>query len=373
MTDSVGGIVDTVSGAVGDVGEAIGGYASGVGDYFYGTGDTGTNWLAGSGVGDWISPEYGQSPPNLLFGGAGTGTGLYDLSPEAGGMLVGEAGQAGWAPFEVLGSDMAGGGSTYAAPWEWGFDPTEFQFDASGMGVSPQVTVPQLAGNLASRLNTGSALQAGAGLIAGLGGAYAARQAANVQANAAKQAASGQQAMFNQVRADLLPWQAAGIKGTGTLTDFIGLGLGQDPTQSRLLRKFDPTMAELEATPGYQWSLGQGLKSVQSSAAARGLGSSGASYRGAIDYATGLAGTTYQQQLQNELAQRQLQFNMLQALSEGGRGAAAQSGQLGTTGQAAAGQFLTSAGAAQAGGYAGMANNLGGSLMYAASRPGLMV
>jgi hypothetical protein len=52
----------------------------------------------------------------------------------------------------------------------------------------------------------------------------------------------------------------------------------------------------LQNTPGYQFTLGQGLESTQSSAAARGLASSGAALKGAATYATGLADSTYQNQ-----------------------------------------------------------------------------
>lgn len=57
----------------------------------------------------------------------------------------------------------------------------------------------------------------------------------------------------------------------------------------------------LEQTPGYQFTLDQGLKSVQNSYAAQGLGSSGAALKGAASFATGLADQTYQQQLNNYL------------------------------------------------------------------------
>ena len=53
-----------------------------------------------------------------------------------------------------------------------------------------------------------------------------------------------------------------------------------------------PTAAEAAATPGYQFTLDQGLKAAQNSASARGLGASG-SDQGAESYATGLADATY--------------------------------------------------------------------------------
>lgn len=75
------------------------------------------------------------------------------------------------------------------------------------------------------------------------------------------------------------------------------LGVGKDGT-------FDPKaiQAALEATPGYQFTRDQGQKAVQNSYAAKGLGSSGAAMRGAADYATGLAGQTYEQRLQDYLS-----------------------------------------------------------------------
>src|SRR6185312_11573121 len=59
---------------------------------------------------------------------------------------------------------------------------------------------------------------------------------------------------------------------------------------------FAPTQAQLEATPGYQFIKGQGLQSVANSNAAAGRGISGAALKGAAEFATGLAGTTLDQQ-----------------------------------------------------------------------------
>jgi hypothetical protein len=58
---------------------------------------------------------------------------------------------------------------------------------------------------------------------------------------------------------------------------------------------FQPTQAQLDNTPGYQFALNQGLESTQNGFAARGLGISGAAMKGAAAYATGLAQQTYAQ------------------------------------------------------------------------------
>ncbi len=87
----------------------------------------------------------------------------------------------------------------------------------------------------------------------------------------------------------------------GTPMDLSGMPTaGQAPTAPGPF-VWNPTMEGLAATPGYQFTLDQGLRATQSSAAARGLGMSGAAMRGAADYASGKASETYNTQLQNAL------------------------------------------------------------------------
>ncbi len=136
------------------------------------------------------------------------------------------------------------------------------------------------------------------------------------------------------------------------------------------------TQAELEATPGYQWTLGQGLKSTQSARAARGLGVSGSALRGAAEYATGLADSTYKNQFDirqtgfqdilnlNTTQQGNLsnQFNRMGTLATLGENAAAQTGALGTAAAKTEGQGLLAAGQYQGAGYQGVANAASGAV-----------
>ena len=128
------------------------------------------------------------------------------------------------------------------------------------------------------------------------------------------------------------------------------------------------TAASLASTPGYQFTLGQGLKSTQNSFAAQGLGSSGAALKGAASYSTGLAQNTYNQQFQNYLAQNQQIGNLfLQGGQVGEAAGAAMAGIYGGAGNAAlgggvqTGQGIASStagiGNALAGGAAGVANS----------------
>jgi hypothetical protein len=117
--------------------------------------------------------------------------------------------------------------------------------------------------------------------------------------------------------------------------------------------------AFLEATPGYKFALSQGLKSVQNSAAARGLGTSGAALKGAAGFATGLADQTYQSNL----------LNPLMALSNLGENAAMQSGSLGQSGLANANALSIGGANASAAGTVGSANALAGGLNSLGSAP----
>jgi hypothetical protein len=191
----------------------------------------------------------------------------------------------------------------------------------------------------------------GAGLgIAGLASAGASIYGANQQSSAAQQAANLQQQQYKQTRSDLLPYNQAGQTATSALAQ-------QLPALSAPITMDEATLRQ---TPGYQFQLNQGLQSVQNSAAARGLGSSGAALKGAAGYATGLADSNYQQQFQNALTSRQNTFNMLSGVANMGENAAAQTGTIGQQTAANAGNALIASGTAQSAGINGAANALTG-------------
>jgi hypothetical protein len=176
-----------------------------------------------------------------------------------------------------------------------------------------------------------------------------------LQAKYAKKALELQEKMFDIVRADLKPYIGAGKDATNLLMDAL----------PGLTERFDPTMEELEATPGYQFTLNQGLKAAQNGFAARGLASSGAAMKGAASYASGLASQTYQQQLQNHMAQNLQHYNMLMGPMQVGAGAAA--GQAGVGGQFAGnmGQYAQNIGTAWSAGINGAANSINNGLQAA--------
>ena len=195
---------------------------------------------------------------------------------------------------------------------------------------------------------------------------------ANAQANAAQQGIQAQQQMYAQ---GLNFAQGQAGQAASTLNPFISAGqsaLGAyQAALPGLTKPFDASM--LAQTPGYQFTLGQGLKSTQNSFAAQGLGSSGAALKGAAAYSTGLAQNTYNQQFSNYLAQNQQIGNLLFAPVGTGANAAGQLasiyGNLGTAGLGGAvstGQGIANSlggyGNALAGGATGVSNALTGGI-----------
>jgi hypothetical protein len=188
----------------------------------------------------------------------------------------------------------------------------------------------------------------GGAVAGGLGSIFGANKAAKAQTDAANKAIAYLQQNFQLTQGNLAPWLTAGTGAVNQLVDLTGAGPGGNPLTAPLTAPFNPTIEQLSATPGYKFALDQGLKGVQNSAAAKGLGASGPALSGAADYATGLAGTTYQQQFGNYLAGNQQIYNMLSGLSGVGATAATNLGQIGAGAATGSANAAIGAGNAQA-------------------------
>jgi len=219
---------------------------------------------------------------------------------------------------------------------------------------------------------TAAAIAGGAALSAGSQMAGAGKAS-----GAAKDAANLQKMQYLMTRQDLSPFMAAGtsaLPGLSALANAGPTGGGPDYVDLAYNQYLPPrmTQAELEQTPGYQFQLQQGLKQTQSAAAARGLGVSGASLKGAAEYVTGLADKNYQNQFANAQTrfkdvldlstgqQNQLtnQFDRLYKTSALGANAAAGLGTQGVDAARNAGNALTTAGQTEAARLTGASNAL---------------
>ena len=191
---------------------------------------------------------------------------------------------------------------------------------------------------------------AAVGIGSAVAGVASSAMASGAQEDAAKRAQQTQLDMFNQVQQNLQPYMQTGTAANTNLQNLTGNTPGGNPLTSPLLSPITMDEATLQKTPGYQFNLQQGLESVQNSAAARGLGNSGAALKGAANYATGLADRTYQDQFNNALTNQSNQFNRLLGLTQLGQTSAAGVSSAGiTTGQGVASSQLAGGQAAAAG------------------------
>jgi hypothetical protein len=220
----------------------------------------------------------------------------------------------------------------------------------------------------------------GAGAIAGVTGAaisaYGANKAAGKQADAANRATDIQNDQWQQTQSNMKPYLDLGTSSISPLLKAMGYTTTQNPdgsysisgvdTSNPLMQRFAaPTAAEAEATPGYQFTLQQGLKATQNSAASRGLGTSGAALKGASTYATGLADSTYNDVYNRALNTYKTNYGAasdgaarLQGIVSNGQNAAGGLGALGAQTASNIGNTITSGANAQAAGTIGGANAL---------------
>ena len=186
-------------------------------------------------------------------------------------------------------------------------------------------------------MDTGTAM-IGSSLLGGGASLFGSQKAASAQKESMERLISALQGMYSQTRSDLAPYRQLGESSIPMIEALAGLS--GDPAA---------TQTALENLPGYQFARTQGLKSVQNSAAARGLGSSGAALKGAANFATGLADQTFGNQ-----------FNRIMGLTNLGQTAAAQGGQIGTSYANQLSGAYTGMGNAGAAGWNSLANAISG-------------
>jgi len=194
----------------------------------------------------------------------------------------------------------------------------------------------------------------------------AAAQSAAAQREAADKSIAAQREMFDIGRADLAPYREGGVTAQNQLMQM--LGIGGDTTAANYGRYAkDFGMSDFTTDPGYQFRLEQGMKALNASAAAKGMGMSGANIKGATEYGQNLGSQEYTNAFNRYQANRTAQLAPLQSLYAGGQaaaaGSAAQAGALGSNlGQTYSNlgsnvaQADVAAGNAQASGYLNQSN-----------------
>lgn len=201
----------------------------------------------------------------------------------------------------------------------------------------------------------------GAGVVGAASTVYASGKASDAQVQAANIAAQTQMRMYNQTRSDLAPYRQMGEDAYATLQPKL-----KDLTDGVSI---DPNV--LKDSDYYRFTESQGLKAAQNSAAARGLGKSGAALKGATSFAEGLATGTYKDAFNMAVTNQTNTFNRLKSLIDTGNNAAAQTGSAGSSAatgaanaQIGAGNAQAAAANAQGGAISNAATNIGGYAAY---------
>ena len=215
--------------------------------------------------------------------------------------------------------------------------------------------------------------------------ASASQSAQQLQAQEAQNSLNFQQQEWQTQQANEAPFLKAGQTAIGDLSSLTAPGGSLSQPWTGTFNA--PTAAQAEATPGFQFTLQQGQNAIQNSAAAQGNLLSGGTEAALDQYSQGLASTNYQQSFNNALTQygtayntfqnnQANQFNRLASIAGLGQTTA---GQLGTQGQAAAGntaninltagaqqgQDMMNAASATASGYNALGNAFGSTANYA--------
>jgi len=213
----------------------------------------------------------------------------------------------------------------------------------------------------------------GSSLISGVMGSNASQNAADTQAASADQAAQLQAASADKQLAlqkemyykniDLQsPFREAGLTAQNKLLDYMGLSAGAGGKYAK-----DFSMQDFQQDPGYAFRLGEGMKGLNASAAARGGLISGNALRAATQYGQDMGSQEYQNAYNRYQTNRSNQLNPLQSLMGASQTASNAMGQAGqnyatsgsnTLGSSAnaIGDAYMGAGNARASGYVGSAN-----------------
>jgi len=202
-----------------------------------------------------------------------------------------------------------------------------------------------------------------------------AAQASAVAKDTADKQLELQREIWEKQQADQKPYLEQGQYGIGRLGDLMKQGAGSlnNPFDSYLASKglaggkFDTN------NPAYQFQLKQGQQALDRSAAARGMGASGAQMKAAQEYGQGLASQQYDKEYNRASGEFTDYYNRLAGLSQGGQQAASTLGNYGnqyaTSGSNTLGSLggylqnnLGQAANARASGYIGGANAINGGI-----------
>jgi hypothetical protein len=176
----------------------------------------------------------------------------------------------------------------------------------------------------------------------------------SIQANAQDNAANTQQNMFNTITGQEQPFLNAGYGATSQLNDLLGTsGNTGAAGYGSLTQPFNPTQAQLNAYPGYQFALNTGAQATRN-ADTPGVGAlSGPALKDLTNFDVGAASQNYQNYYNNSQTQQTNIFNRLNSIAGLGQNAAGNLGNAGTSLGTGIAQAQAAAGSSIGAGVAG--------------------
>jgi len=192
-------------------------------------------------------------------------------------------------------------------------------------------------------------------LVSAVTGSQAATNAAEIQAQSAREARALAEKMFNEQKALQEPYRSAGITAQNQLLNLLGLsGNTAAAEYGKFARPFG--MSDFQADPGYAFRLSEGMKALEASRAAKGGLLSGATGKALQRYGQEMGSQEYGNAFNRFQTERANRLQPLSGLMTLGQAAASNQGAAaGAFGQTA-GNLTTDIGAAQAAGGIGSAN-----------------
>lgn len=188
-------------------------------------------------------------------------------------------------------------------------------------------------------------------VIGGVVASDSARKAANAQKDSAAMANQTERDQFEQNREDMAPWREAGASALGQMT--AGLQEGGDFNR-------DFTLADFTKDPGYEFRLGEGMRGLESSAAARGGLLNGGTLKAISRYNQDFGSNEYQNAYNRFNNDRTQRFNRLASVAGTGQTATRDVAQQGTDLARSTAERQVGVGNSTASSYVAQGNALGG-------------
>jgi hypothetical protein len=222
---------------------------------------------------------------------------------------------------------------------------------------------------------TAALITGGSALVGGYLSGQAAKQGAQTQADAMRESAAIQKAMFDTQNAQQAPYRQTGYSalnqigqlGSGTYGIYgpTGESTGTGTGTGYLTRQFGPEDFQAGIDPSYNFRLQQGNLATTNLANQAGGAIGGNALQGLINYGQGAASQEYGNAFNRFQTQRGNIYNNLASIAGLGQTSLSQTGQLASNTAQGVGNAVAGAGTAIGAGQIGAANALSGGLQGA--------